>query len=331
VRAPTRTFAAAGLVLCMAAPTAAHPLRFAVLHLAEHGDGTVDVSFRFSGSEARPGGVTPVLPAQCKPMGEPVPSPVAYGEGRRFTVDCGPGGLTGAAVRLEGLDADPELQALVRVERPGGHVVSATLDATAPSVRIPARSTDTALGAYLALGVRHILEGVDHLLFVLGLMLLVGLRWALLATITAFTVGHSVTLALATLGLVHVPAPPVEAAIALSILLVAVELARRRPDHDPTLTRRHPGIVAGLFGLLHGLGFAGALAEVGLPRDQLAHALLGFNLGVELGQLVFVALVLVAMTAAHQLELRPMRWPRAAAVYAMGTLAVYYGLAAFAG
>jgi hydrogenase/urease accessory protein HupE len=313
----------------LVAPTAlAHPLRFAVLHLTEHDDGTVAVSFRFSGSEARPGGVTPVLPAECRLQGEPVITPVDYGEARRFTMACGPGGLAGATIRLEGLDADPDLQALVRIDHHDGRSTSSLLSSGAPEVHVAGPSSGSALRPYLALGVEHILEGVDHLLFVLGLMLLVGLRWRLVGTITAFTVGHSITLALAVLGLVRVPSAPVEAAIALSILLVAVELARSGldPARKPTLTQRYPALVAGVFGLLHGLGFAGALMEVGLPQAQLPMALLGFNLGVELGQLLFVAIVAVGMTAARRLRMRPMRWPRTVAVYAMGSVAVYYVL-----
>ena len=146
---------------------------------------------------------------------------------------------------------------------------------------------------YLRLGIEHILFGFDHLLFVLALVILVR-DWRRVAlTVTAFTVAHSITLAAATLGLVHVPGPPVEAAIALSIVLVAVEIVNARRGM-PSLTARWPWLVAFCFGLLHGFGFAGALAEVGLPHHAIPIALLFFNLGVEIGQLAFVAAVLLA-------------------------------------
>jgi hypothetical protein len=306
---------------------AAHPLQFGVLHISEHTDGTVEVAYRYSGSEARPGGVVPVLPKQCVPVGSVSHVPVAYGEGQHMRARCGPDGLAGTRIGLRGLEDAGDVQVLVRVERADGTVLSATLVGDAAELHVPAGSARAHFTPYLALGVRHILEGVDHLLFVLGIMLLVGLRWALVATITSFTIGHSVTLALAALGLVSVPAAPVEAAIALSILLVAWELARAHvasADGQPSLTRRHPGLVAGLFGLLHGLGFAGALTEVGLPQGHLVAALLGFNLGVELGQLLFVAAVLAALVAARRLPLGSLRWPRTAAIYGIGSLAAYF-------
>ena len=146
-------------------------------------------------------------------------------------------------------------------------------------------------GTYLGLGVEHILTGIDHLLFVLALLLLTTGTWRLLKTVTAFTVAHSITLALATLGLVHVPPKPVEAVIALSIVFVAAEILHARRGRIG-LAARMPWIVAFTFGLLHGFGFAGALSEVGLPAGQIPVALLFFNLGVEAGQLLFIAAVL---------------------------------------
>ncbi|MFW5876198.1 MAG: HupE/UreJ family protein [Myxococcota bacterium] len=310
-----------------------HPLRFGVLHLDEHRDGTVDVSFRFSGSEERPTGATVRLPERCRSVGPELRGPLAYGETRRVKVDCGERGLAGATVGVDGLH-DPAVRAALRIDRPEGRSLTATLSADAPTFAVPPAGVgpgpaSSSLTEHVTLGVRHILEGMDHLLFVLGLLLLVGMRWKLVGTLTAFTVGHSLTLALATLGYADVPQAPVEAAIALSILLLAVELAHElRPGEAPaapTLTRRHPGVVAALFGLLHGLGFAGALTEAGLG-DDLVRSLLGFNLGVELGQLLFVAVVLVGMGGARRLRLEPRRWGRHAAIYGLGVLGTFFFL-----
>ena len=160
-------------------------------------------------------------------------------------------------------------------------------------------------GSYWKIGTIHILEGFDHLLFVLALILIVPGWWMLLKTITAFTLAHSVTLALATLGLVNLPGPPTEAVIALSILFLAVEIIHSR-EGRVTLTERYPWLVALSFGLVHGLGFAGALSEVGLPESDIPLALLMFNVGVETGQLLFVAVVVAARELLRRL---PISWP----------------------
>lgn len=179
--------------------------------------------------------------------------------------------------------------------------------------------------AYTVLGVEHILSGFDHLLFVLALLFLVGFNRQLLFTITAFTLAHSLTLALSALGLLTLRSPPVEATIALSIVLVAAEALHG----GRTLARRWPALVAFLFGLVHGLGFAGALQEIGLPQKHLAAALLSFNVGVELGQLFVVALAFGFYRALS-------RWPqstmaRAPALYAIGTIAAYWSFGRIVG
>ena len=173
------------------------------------------------------------------------------------------------------------------------------------------------------MGTIHILEGIDHLLFVLALMLIVSGYWALFKTITAFTVSHSISLGLATLGFIHIPQRPTEAIIALSILFLAAEILHVRQGR-PSLTARFPWIVAFVFGLFHGLGFAGALGEVGLPQESIPLALLMFNIGVETGQILFVAIVILVLAALRRL---PVRWPEAAwraAPYAIGSLAAYW-------
>jgi hydrogenase/urease accessory protein HupE len=180
---------------------------------------------------------------------------------------------------------------------------------------------------YTVLGIEHILSGFDHLLFVLGLVLLVRGTRRLLITITAFTVAHSLTLAGATLGWVHVPGPPVEASIALSIVFVASEIVHARQGRY-SITQHYPWIVAFTFGLLHGFGFAGALAEVGLPQTSIPMALLFFNVGVEIGQLLFVGAVLTVIAigwrAGRQLRVSQPVWLWRIAPYAIGGLASFW-------
>ncbi len=180
-----------------------------------------------------------------------------------------------------------------------------------------------AASRYTALGVEHILLGIDHLLFVLCLLLIVQGAWMLVKTITAFTVAHSITLGLATLGLVHVPARPVEAAIALSIVFLAVEILHARQG-KLRLTFRYPWVVAFGFGLLHGLGFAGALSEVGLPQSEIPVALLFFNVGVEIGQLIFVLAFLVLRWFLVRLDVRWPHFVQSIPVYMVGTAATYW-------
>jgi hydrogenase/urease accessory protein HupE len=212
----------------------------------------------------------------------------AYTERRTIRRD---GGLTGRPVTIEGLSAT-STDVLVRVESITGAVQTERLSPTRTAFVVQATPGAGEVAAtYLRLGVEHILFGFDHLLFVLALVILVRDWRRVAVTVTAFTIAHSITLAAATLGLVHIPGPPVEATIALSIVLVAVEILNARRGR-PSFTARLPWLVAFSFGLLHGFGFAGALAEVGLPQHAIPVALLFFNVGVEIGQLVFVAAVL---------------------------------------
>jgi hydrogenase/urease accessory protein HupE len=185
------------------------------------------------------------------------------------------------------------------------------------------RTWYTTAGEYIALGFHHILQGVDHLLFVLGLLLIVKCRMMLLKTITAFTVAHSITLAIATLGYASAPLPPLNAAIALSILFLGPEIVRSWRG-ETSLTIRYPWVVAFLFGLLHGFGFASGLSTTGMPKVELPLALLFFNVGVELGQLVFVFTSLALVRSFQILEVR---WPRiveALPGYAVGSLGAYW-------
>ncbi|MDF0666085.1 MAG: HupE/UreJ family protein [Nitrospira sp.] len=231
--------------------------------------------------------------------------------------------LRGQSVRLVGLERTMT-DALVRAEFADGTSWTQRLTPQQPAAVIPAGQSGLMVaGLYLKLGVEHILRGIDHLSFVLALLIITQGTWRLVKTITAFTIAHSITLALAALGFVEVPQAPVEAVIALSIVFVAAEIIRGCNGRGG-LTARAPWIVAFAFGLLHGFGFAGALSEVGLPQGQIPVALLFFNLGVEAGQLLFIAAVLSAMALVRLLR-RPLPpWIEWAPAYAIGTVAMFW-------
>jgi hydrogenase/urease accessory protein HupE len=231
--------------------------------------------------------------------------------------------LTGQRVLIGGLQ-NTMTDALVRIELASGEVWVERLTPGAPEATIPATPSRWVTAVtYLKFGVEHILLGFDHLLFVLALLIITEGTWRLVKTITAFTAAHSITLALATLGFVHAPSPPVEAVIALSIAFVAVEIVHVRQGRR-SLAARGPWMVAFAFGLLHGFGFAGALSEIGLPAGQIPVALLFFNLGVEVGQLLFVGavLALVALIRVHRLPLPA--WLKLVPPYAIGTIAMFW-------
>lgn len=211
--------------------------------------------------------------------------------------------LRGQTLRIVGLDSTIT-DALARIQFADGTTWTRRLSPQAPAARIALRQSGLEVGReYLRLGVEHILSGIDHLLFVLALLLVTRGRGRLVAAISAFTLAHSVTLGLATLGMVHLPSAPIEAVIALSIAFMAAEIIRQ-PSGVANLTLRAPWIVAFVFGLLHGFGFAGALAAVGLPETDIPLALLAFNVGVEIGQLLFVAAVLLLLALGRRLAVR---------------------------
>jgi len=253
----------------------------------------------------------------------------AYVERRTIRLS---GGLAGHTITLQGLSAT-SIEVLVRIEALAGSVQTERLTPTNTSFVVEVTPAAGKVAAsYLHLGIEHILFGFDHLLFVFALVILVRDWRRVVVTVTAFTLAHSLTLAAATLGFVGVPGPPIEAAIALSIVLVAVEIINDRRG-VPSLTARWPWLVAFCFGLLHGFGFAGALAEVGLPHHAIPIALLFFNLGVEVGQLAFVAAVLMAgwmfrRAAAIRFESalieRTVTRLDVVATYAIGGIAAYW-------
>ena len=305
-----------------AAPSGAHQFAPALLELEEIAPGRAAVSWKQPAVRVQGSRLRPVLPVECRGIGDPEVTREGTGMRARWQIEC-PGGLAGKTVGVEGIAAS-RADVLLRVALLDGRKLRQVLKAEEPSFTIHADGGSLGvLTGYGALGVEHILTGWDHLLFVLALVLLIGWGRSLLFTVTAFTLGHSVTLALASLGLVDLPQGPIEALIALSIYALAIELTsslggRRTP------TQRAPWIVASGFGLLHGLGFAGALSEVGLPAGEIPLALFAFNVGIELGQLGFVGATLLAVAVLRAL---PVRWPKVAGAvpaYAIGSLAVFW-------
>jgi hydrogenase/urease accessory protein HupE len=241
-------------------------------------------------------------------------------------------GLTGTRIEIVGLQATIT-DVLVRVQMLDGTYSTTLVRPSKPWIEIAtSRSSLEVATAYLMHGIEHILFGYDHLLFVLALILIVRRGRVLLITVTAFTIAHSITLSLATLGVVHVPGPPVEATIALSILLLACEIIRSEQG-QASLTAKWPWLVAFSFGLLHGFGFASALAEIGLPQGDIPLALFAFNVGVETGQLIFIAVVLGALRCVRltKVPVAVERHARLVTIYAIGIMAAYWFVERLAG
>jgi hypothetical protein len=309
------------VVGALAGDAAAHPLAPALLEIRETGGGRAEMRWRPPVHVTGAARMAPVLPSHCHPTGKRLERDADLNLEVHWTVDCGSGGLTGGRISVEGLAATGAV-ALVRVVLVDGRVVDGVLRASDPVLLVPERPGRLdVFWTYCGLGAEHILVGPDHLLFVFGLLLLVPALRPLVQTITAFTAGHSVTLSLAVLDVARVPQNPVEVLIAATVLALALELAR---PPAPTLMRRYPWAMALAFGLLHGLGFAGALREVGLPHGAIPLALFSFNAGIEIGQLLFVLVILVArQLLASRLERLP-RWARRAPIYAMGSLAAFW-------
>jgi hydrogenase/urease accessory protein HupE len=326
---------AACWVALLVVPTTAWAHGFApgYLRLDERRDGRVEALWKAPvGGEGGAGEAAGVhFPARCREVARreavAVPGAVLH----RFALDCGAEGVGGLTLTRD--DRGPETDVLVAVWYASGRRFSGLLRDDAASLTVPpslATSRAAVVRSYVALGVRHIATGADHLAFVLGLLLLSRGTSSLVRTVTAFTLGHSATLALAVLGVVRVASAPVEATIAASVALLGVE-ALGEEGATETLTQRAPWAVAGGFGLLHGLGFAGALAEAGLPAEAVPTALVGFNVGVELGQLACVAVVGGALGALARVSTVRARWVRLAMGYAIGAAGVCWTLQRVAG
>ncbi len=312
------------LLLLVLLPWAAHAdiFRPAYLELRESADGSYEVLWKVPAVGDRQLAVQVVFPEGAQQLSPPqaLLNDGAFVERWRIQRE---GGLAGQVLRIEGLTGGVT-DVIVRIECADGSSQVERLLPESPqfTVKGPTGAGEVAW-SYLVLGVEHILGGIDHLLFVLALLLIVHGGKRIFFTITAFTVAHSITLAAATLGWVHVPGPPVEAMIALSIVFIASEVVHGLRG-KPGLTARAPWVVAFTFGLLHGFGFAGALAEVGLPQTAIPLALLMFNVGVEVGQLLFVAVLLGARAALARAPLQLPAWTRALPAYAIGTVAMFW-------
>jgi len=312
------------LWVALASAAAAHEVRPALLQIVETGPGAYDVTWKRPVVGDMALRLVPHLSGGAL-EGPPAVEQVAPGFVTRVWQVRGGRPLDGQTVEVAGL-AQSVTDVLVRVTTREGRAIDLVLRPSDPPLRLdlsPPRGI--AAPAYLRLGVEHILTGFDHLLFVLGLLLLVGPNWRVVKANPAFTAAHSVTLALATFGYIRFPSATIEALVALSILFVAVELVRNDPA---TLARRRPWLIAFLFGLLHGMAFAGALAQVGLPAKTAPQALLLFNLGVEVGQLLFLGAAMVVIGGLRRLDDR-LTWlaspqARLAPAYAVGGLSAYW-------
>jgi len=327
MRVLSRLIATAVLLVTAAASVRADEFKPGYLQLTQVDRETYDVLWKIPAmDELTPLKVKPVFPVGSQTI-EPVRSTYARGVTvQRWRIRV-PGGLDGKSIAFSRL-SETRIDVIARLVRLDG---SAQLERILPSgAQFAVRFTPGQLEVartYTIIGVEHILLGFDHLLYVLGMLILVGGWRRIVVTMSAFTGTHSLTLTAATLGWVHVPQPPVEACIALSILFVAREIVQARRGR-PGLTARWPWVVAFTFGLMHGFGFAGALAEVGLPDGAIPTALLFFNVGVEAGQLMFVALVLASIAAGRlvdqRLHVRLPDWSWRIAPYAIGGLASFW-------
>jgi hypothetical protein len=320
-------FVAAALLLAAVIPARADEFKPAYLQLTQLDQDTYDVLWKIPAiDEATTLKVKPQFPDGTEGL-TPVRSTFSRGVTvQRWRVRV-PGGLDGKAIRFSQL-SETRIDVLARLVRPDGSVQLERILPVSPRfVAKPRPGSLEVVTTYTVLGIEHILTGFDHLLYILAMLILVGGWRRIVVTMSAFTATHSLTLTAAALGWVHVPQPPVEACIALSILFVAREIVQLQRG-QPGITARWPWVVSFTFGLMHGFGFAGALAEVGLPQSSIPIALLFFNLGVEIGQLLFVGAVLMLIAlgwkALRQLRLPQPVWLSRGAPYAIGAVASFW-------
>ncbi len=333
----------------------AHEARPAYLEIKETAPGKFNVLWRTPVLAGMRLPLVVKIPDDVKNLKTPVVQELADSLVERRWIDAGPNGLAGKRIEFAGLQLTIT-DVLVRLEMLDGRRWTTIARPSQPWIEVAASQTWwEVMGTYIVEGIRHILFGADHMLFVLGLLLIVKDRWMLLKTVTAFTVAHSITLAIATFGYAEAPVLPLNAAIALSILFLGPEIVKQndarsgirdagyeirdtrtshpashitypasRDSNPASLTIRYPWVVAFAFGLLHGFGFASALTSAGLPRSELPLALVSFNVGVEVGQLGFIALVLALERSFRVLEIRWPRWAQALPGYTVGSLGAYW-------
>lgn len=297
--------------LCLAGMARAHEVNPAYLELSETQAGEFDVIWKQPLKDGRRLRLTPQFPQACTAT-SPRMQVAGASVVERWTLTCA---LEAGIVRIEGLERTLT-DVFLRIDRLDGEATTAVLRPTDPAYDLTAPSEGAVLQAYFRIGVEHILFGYDHLLFVLGLCLVVKAR-QLFATVTAFTLAHSFTLGLSALAGISLAGPPVETVIALSIVLLGREALARQAG-QAGLTSQLPWLIAFGFGLIHGFGFAGALKEIGLPQDEEVWALLLFNLGVEAGQVLFVAAVLALAAMLAWISRAALKPVRALAAYFIG-------------
>ena len=332
MRLACRYLAAFLLLICtgLAGPVHSHELQPSSFELRQLTPERFDILWRAPVYYGKPHPARLQLPEAWQTVGEPIIRQLPDSALHQYIVDV-PGGVTdGALIRFIGLESTIT-DVFARFVWLDGSETTAIARPTQPWIEVIAqRKVWHVAWDYTVLGVDHILSGFDHLAFVLALLLIVSGARRLLITVTSFTLAHSITLAAATLGLLWVPGPPVEAVIALSILFLASELVKVNRGL-PSLTARYPWIVAFTFGLLHGFGFAGALGEVGLPHNEVPLALLMFNVGVELGQLLFIAVIVAIVFLLNRLRPEWPRWLSQVPAYGIGGIAAFWLIERVAG
>jgi hydrogenase/urease accessory protein HupE len=310
------------VMLALVQNVSAHEVRPAYLELRQTDGGMYAVLWKVPAVGEMRLSIHPRFPENCKPVGEVTSYRGGDSYAEHLNIAC-PGGLNGRTIAIDGLAATMT-DVLVRIEFADCTTWMQRLKPSVPVAVIPktASPLETA-GVYLKLGVEHILSGVDHLLFVLALIILTRGGWKLVKTVTAFTLSHSVTLTAPTLGFVHVPQRSVEAVIALSIVFVATEIVKVRSGIK-SITASAPWLVAFSFGLIHGLGFAGGLRDAGLPIAHIPTALLFFSLGVESGHFLFIGVVLSSIALARRARISFPRWTELVPPYAIGAIAMFW-------
>ncbi|MDE0348690.1 MAG: HupE/UreJ family protein [Gammaproteobacteria bacterium] len=306
-------------LLLVALPGYGHEVRPAYLGISEREANTFDVLWKQPLLGYRRLPLEPELPPHCTLELQHVGDVQRAALIQQWTADCGAEGLVGHRVGIEGLSRTLT-DVLVNVTFTDGTTLQRLLRPEDPRFTVEV-DDGPQIFSYLVLGIEHLLLGVDHILFVIGLMFFISKPSTLIKTITGFTVAHSITLGLSALEIVRLSQPPVEAVIALSIMFLAVERLRGATD---TITARHTWIVALVFGLLHGFGFAGALLDIGLPKTGVLWALFLFNVGVEIGQLIVVALALAIVVMVRRTQVKLPQWVVNAPLWAMGTVASYW-------
>jgi len=311
------------MVLFLAMPVNADEIRPALLDIKEQNTGLFAVTWKIPTRGDRVLAITPQLPDSLELLGSPTIQDVPGARIEHSTFKNNGKSLTGQSIVINGLSA-VQTDVLLLIQLQDGTQHSAILRPASPDFTIPLEASKLKVaGEYWRMGTIHILEGADHLLFVLALLLIVAGIGQLVKAVTAFTVAHSITLALATLGVVHVPAAPTEAIIALSILFLATEIVHKH-NGQFSLTETYPWVIAFIFGLFHGLGFAGALSEIGVPQHEVPLALFMFNVGVETGQLLFIAVVLGLIALLKRLPLTAPQGAWRVLPYSIGSVAAFW-------